>query len=392
MRWQLDEKSPRIPSSGPVKAFARRSGLTRRAVSWVLCWFLAAGWVLLGCREETSERKWSPHYRKAVAAYQEGDFTGALALFEKALLYEPSHSELYLDIGAIYEDFLGDPQKAVSCYEKFLEQQAEGEKAEWVKGLIRVAKARPAVQASRSPETEPAGDTGDPDQLVETLRGKLADSEQALAEEKMKSGNLATQLTALGTRLSASQEKERQLQERLATYVTVAPETVAAERRGLISSRRTQAERRWLTVGWLLCSSLFILVVALIVKQRYAAAKERELIAGIQASAEGSNQRLREDDILGKYFWVENDHSAGVLSFTKKDDEICVCAIDGTTRLRSRGKGRLLGNVLSAELRDAGGEGVPTKFIFANGGRTLTAIWAGEEGSTIAAGTKDVHG
>ena len=143
-------------------------------------------------------------------------------------------------------------------------------------------------------------------------------------------------------------------------------------------------------MSWLLCMALSVLVVALILGQRYTRTREKSLLASIQAGASGSSEDIRKEDILGKYYWVENDRSAGILSFTEKDDEIYACAIDGTTGVRSRGEGKLVDNVLTAELRTGGEQSVVTKFIFANKGRTVTAVWQGQEGTCVAAGTKAV--
>ena len=349
------------------KTLPSQSALARKFLI-ALCAFLVSGVWLSGCGKKGATQKWSPHYSKAVEAYREGDYQKAVSLFRKALLYDSSKAELYLDIAAIYDDFLGDARGAISCYEEYLRLAGGGEMAAWVRRWMGKAKGRLAAAGGQE---EPGGSESETapnkDRLIETLREKLLASTQALAEEREKTTSLSEQVSSLYTRLSTAKKESEQLQSRVATHT-----------------------RRWLPVNWILCLCLCVLVVALVIRQRHAGAKERALLAGIQAAAFGLTERIRKEDILGKYFWVENDRSAGILTFSEADGEIHVCAIDGTTHFRSRGKGKLVGNVLTGELRSGGEETVVTKFIFANKGRTLTAVWQGGEGTSVAAGTKAV--
>ena len=347
--------------------------------------------MLSGCRDKTSSQKWSPHYQKAVEAYRRGyrreDYTRAVALFEKALLYEPSNAEIFLDIAAIYDDLLGDLPQAIFFYEKYLTAAGQTEKVAWVARWLRSARNRlSAAQTAKSPEgTEVVGNK---DRLVQELREELSAANQSLAAEREKSRNLSEQITALNAQLSALREQPERIIVR-----SPAPGPTARDKPGArtpVGRGEKAWQSRWVTVSWLLCVSLGLLVVALVVRQRCAAARDRALLASIQASASGAAERIDKAGVIGKYFWVENDRSAGILSFTEKDGEIHVCVIDGTTRLRSRGKGQLAGNVLTAELHGVAGESVLTKFIFANEGRTVTAVWQGDQGVAMAAGTRSL--
>lgn len=353
--------------------FSQR-GSKRKSLALLSVLVVAGAW-LAGCEKDGGERQWSPHYRKAVRAYRQGDYARAVELFEKALVFEPSKAEIYLDIAAIHDDFLNNAPAAISNYEKYLQHAGGGEMAEWVKRWLADARRRlaSAPEESQPAETEVNADT-DTDKVIETLREQLLASERALAQERKENTGLSEQVSTLSRELSAAREEKKTLEGRV----------TADERDGFPKRRRT------LPLSWLLCMALSVLVVALILGQRHARTREKSLMDSIQAGASGSMEDIRKEDILGKYYWVENDHSAGILSFTEKDDEIYACAVDGTTGVRSRGEGKLVGNVLTAELRTGGEQGVVTKFIFANKGRTVTAVWQGEEGTCVAAGTKAV--
>jgi tetratricopeptide (TPR) repeat protein len=338
---------------------------------------------------------WSPHYREAVEAYRASDYRRAISLFEKALLYQPSNIDIYLDIAGIYDDFLGDPAKAISYYDKYLQAASDEVKISWTRRWA--ADARKRLAATTDEETSPAAEsdsTADKDQALEEMRAQFQQAQRLLAEEKEKTKSLSERVGTLSTRLSEATKEQEEIQEHLAVLSRgkeESPATNGSDGEDTRTATRTGWFRSWATAGWLLSVCLGFLLVVLMVQQRHARARDRSLLAAIQASASGSGQEIRQEDILGKYYWVENDHSAGVLTFTERNNEVHVCAIDGTTRLRSRGKGRLQGNVLTAMLSSPGEEGVITKFIFSNKGRTLTAVWQAEEGTAVAAGTRETR-
>jgi hypothetical protein len=228
-----------------------------------------------------------------------------------------------------------------------------------------------------SNEAEADGEV-DKEKMIESLREELRVSNEALVEERKENTNLSDQCSTLNRELEAARKEKQTLEGRLAA------------RPALAATRRPSRPGRPVPVSWLLCIALGILVMALILGQRSARTREKALLASIQGTVSGSVEDIHKEDIMGRYYWVENDRSAGTLSFTEKDGDIYACAIDGTTGLRSRGRGTLVGNVLTAELRSGTQEGVVTKFIFANRGRTLTAVWQGEEGTSVAAGTKAI--
>jgi tetratricopeptide (TPR) repeat protein len=372
-----------------------RSAMTRAVFLGVL---LVVGGSLIwtsGCRRKEGAQDWSPHYAEAVEAYRNRDYRKAVSLFEKALLYQPSNIDINLDIAGIYDDFLGDPAKAVSYYDKYLESATDKEKISWTRGWAAGARKRLAAASveKTAPGTEPEL-TGDRDHALEELRNQFQETQRLLAEEKEKTKSLSERVGTLNVKLAETTKEQEELRERLAVLSQVkgeSPPGKGSDGEGARTGIRPGWWRNWVTAGWLLSVCLGFLLVVLIVRQKSARAKDKALLASIQASASGGGEEIRKDDVLGKYYWVENDHSAGVLTFTERDDEIHVSAIDGTTRLRSRGKGHLAGNVLTAVLSSPGEEGVMTKFIFANKGRTLTAVWQGEEGTAVAAGTKEMQ-
>jgi len=372
-----------------------RNGSATRALALPLCALLACIVSLSGCRKRRAAKDWSPHHQEAVEAYRRGEYQTAVSLFEKALLYEPSNADIYLDIAAIYDDFLGDPVKAVSFYEKYLQSATSDEKVGWVKRWASDARRRLAEAAKeKGPTATEPESVAEKEQAIEKLREELQTAKQSLAEEREKTRNLSERVRTLNAKLAQAVKERQELRDQIAAYSRTGleiPRETEGWGKGAMSQTHPPWHRHWVTVGWLLSACLAFLVVALIISQRRARTAEEALLAGIQASATGAGEEITKDDILGKYFWVENEHSAGVVTFTEKDGEMHVCAIDGTTRLRTRGKAQLVGNVLTAELNSPGDEGVITKFIFANKGRTLTAVWQGDEGTAVAAGTKEVH-
>ncbi len=369
--------------------------LAEKLQAIAMCGLLVTTISLSGCGKKPPASEGSPHYRRAVQAYDRGDFQKAVSLFMKAHSIDPSNTDIYVDIAAIYDDFLGNPSMALSFYEKYLENPTSEEKAAWVRRWAANARKRAAAKPAVEGQVPPGPETvTESDQYIQSLQDQIRSANQLLVEEKEKTRNLSERIAALNARLSAAEKERQELRHQMAADSRAGSELPDRGKDDADSARSqvTPAwHRQWVTVGWLLSACLAFLVVALIIRQRYARMADRALVASIQASAAGENEAVQKDDILGKYFWVENDHSAGLLSFTEKDDEIHVCAIDGTTRLRSRGKGQLVGNVLTAELSSPGEEGVMTKFIFANKGRTLTAVWQGDQGTAVAAGTKEVQ-
>ncbi|NQT81637.1 tetratricopeptide repeat protein [bacterium] len=380
---------PKVTRIG-AKTMLSQNVLARKFLNVVCVSLIAAAW-LQGCEKKGPRQKWSPHYRKAVRAYRQGEYAKAVSQFEKALLYDPSKAEIYLDIAAIYDDFLGNTSGAISYYEKYLRVADGGRKAKWVRRWIEQARKR---LLSAEGQEQPGEAETDKDQLIETLREELRLTKQALADETDKTSSLSGRVSSLESELSTALKEKKELELRVASDSGDGRQPGRDKGQvGVSGSERSisSKERRPSPASWVLCGALGVVIVALIIKQRYAREKEKALLAGIESAASGSTEHIRKDDILGKYYWVENDHSAGILSFTEKDGDMHVCVIDGTTRLRSRGKGKLIGNVVTAELRSGSEESVVTKFIFANNGRTVTAVWQGDEGTSVAAGTKAVQ-
>lgn len=373
----------------------QRSPVTKTVFLGVL---LVTGSALLmtcGCRKKEESQDWSPHYAEAIQAYRDRDYRKAVSLFEKALLYEPSNIDIYLDIAGIYDDFLGDLTAAISYYDKYLQVATDAEEISWTRRWV--ADARVRLSSASVEGTEPPAEADvaeDRDRTLEKLRVQSQESQRLLAEEKEKTRSLSERVGELTARLTEETREKEELRKRLAVLSQIEAAS-SAVKGGDGEGRRAQTRpgwfRNWVTAGWLLSVCLGFLLVVLILRQRHARRSDKSLLASVQASASGTGEEIRKEDILGKYYWVENDRSAGVLTFAERDDEIYVCAIDGTTRIRSRGKGRLENNVLTSVLSSPGEEGIITKFVFANKGRTLTAVWQGEAGIAVAAGTKETR-
>lgn len=368
--------------------------LLARAFLIAFSLFLISSIWLSGCGKKGDIRDWSPHYRKAVEAYRRGDYEKAVSLFRKALLYDSSKAEIYLDIAAIYDDFLGDASEAVSYYDKYLRAAGGGDKTEWVRKLAEKARDRLlSAEGQEQPGGSGGETTADKDELVETLREQLRASRRALAEEREKTTNLSEQISSLYAELSTLEKESNELRSRVSARSGDSNEAMGdkPQPRATGSERRGSARHGgWREASWLLCLALAILLVALLINLRHASAREKALLATVQAAGLDSTELLRKEHILRKYFWVENNASTGIVSFTEKDDEIYVCATDKRRGARSRFKGKLVGNVLTAEPASGDVETVVTKFIFAHKGRTFTAVWQGDRGTRVAAGTKAV--
>ncbi len=95
-----------------------------------------------GCdrkRNTTAEKQGTLHYQLAIDAYNDGKYERAIQHFEKALLFDPKEAEIYLNLGAIYDDYVQNKEKAVFYYNKFIELSKDPEKTEKVMQWIQSA-------------------------------------------------------------------------------------------------------------------------------------------------------------------------------------------------------------------------------------------------------------
>lgn len=86
--------------------------------------------------EETETILVPDHIGKARALYHQGNYTGAVEMYHKALILDPDNAEAYLQLGIIYDDNLKDEGQAIYFYRHFLARKPDSEKAELVRGWI----------------------------------------------------------------------------------------------------------------------------------------------------------------------------------------------------------------------------------------------------------------
>ena len=95
-----------------------------------------------GCdrkRNTTAEKQATLHYQLAIDAYNDGKYERAIQHFEKALLFNPNEAEIYLNLGAIYDDYVQNKEKAIFYYNKFIELSKDSEKIEKVMQWVQSA-------------------------------------------------------------------------------------------------------------------------------------------------------------------------------------------------------------------------------------------------------------
>jgi len=280
--WALARKGPSIGETfSEVRTMFRESILARKLLLGVFVFVVAVN-CLSGCGKKGGTRSRFPHYRMAVEAYREGNYDKALSLFQRALLYDRANAEIYLDMAAIYDDFVGDTARAISCYEKYLGLAGESEKAHQVRKWVEEARARLAVAAgTERPEAAGEEKEADEGQGTPALRERLLATRQALADEKDKTASLSEKVSGLYSSLSAALKENKELKARLA-------------------GGSGGENRRFIPLGWLVCIALGIIVVGLVIKQKYSAGRRESVAAGVRLGPSDGTEEVRKEDILGK--------------------------------------------------------------------------------------------
>ncbi|MFH1039399.1 MAG: LysM peptidoglycan-binding domain-containing protein [PVC group bacterium] len=94
---------------------------------------------VLGCGRDLPEEEpvFVPdHVGKAQVFYHQGNYTGAVEMYHKALEMDPDNADAYLQMGIIYDDNLKDKEQAVYYYHQFLEREPDSDKADRVRSWI----------------------------------------------------------------------------------------------------------------------------------------------------------------------------------------------------------------------------------------------------------------
>ncbi len=110
--------------------------------------------------EETEGGLVPDHIGKARALYQQGNYTGAVEMYHKALEMDPDNADAYLQLGIIYDDNLKDERQAVYFYNRFLELEPDSEKADRVRRWLEKSKQTIEVKTGAASEASPAAAGG----------------------------------------------------------------------------------------------------------------------------------------------------------------------------------------------------------------------------------------
>jgi tetratricopeptide (TPR) repeat protein len=301
----------------------------------LLCVLLAPG---CGSRDAETGRRYGIHLQRGVEAYTRGDYGQALKLFQRALQFNKDDPEVYLYIGELYDDYLADKLKAIEYYKKFLERSRDAELNTWVKEWIADAEA---AAAGVAPETDLVT-SGDPEVQRKELLAKYA---RAL-------------------------NKIRALEKQVAAY----------ESERTAGGRGQPPRLPWLLGSLVAGGAAAALLVAWI-------ARLRRPTQPLKPAAEAP--ALDQEQVLGRYFWVENEFNLGTLAIAREDTRIRIESASLSTKARSVGYGSLENNALSVDLMDESGQTAPTVFRFALDGMSFTAEWTDDLGPGMAIGMRE---
>ena len=299
-----------------------------------LCVLLAPG-----CRSSRDETaRYGVHMRRGIEAYERADYKRALIAFQKALQFNKDDPSVYLYIGELYDDYLGDKLKAIQYYNEFLKRSKDEELNEQVRDWVAQAEADAAGEPSGADLVVPT----DPEAELKEVRSKLA---QALML-KNKYRDRVRELEAAGTPRSRP---------------SLLPWLVAALLGGAAVAVLVLARWGWLGLG-----------------------------PAKQPPAEAPAQPVLDENlIVGRYFWVENEFNLGTVAIAHENGKLRVESTSLSTNARSIGYGALENDTLKAELTDESGLSAPTVFRFAPDGMSFTAEWTDDLGPGMAIGVRE---
>ena len=154
---------------------------------------------------ETQEK----HYQRGQRLLREGREQEALLAFSKIIEKRSDAAESHLELGRLFDNYVGDPIAAIYHYRKFLELQPESQQAPLVKQLIDAAKKSFARQLP----AQPFGDQEDRLDLlalVESMRKENIDLKQQIAKlQAQLEGTQATSLAASSDPMELNLEEAR---------------------------------------------------------------------------------------------------------------------------------------------------------------------------------------
>lgn len=88
------------------------------------------------------EGKGTYHYNLAVAYTKAGMVEEAIDEYNKSLKVDPKNADAWFNLGVLYEGNRNDIQKAISCYEKYLEYKPDAEDKQEIRELISKLQSR----------------------------------------------------------------------------------------------------------------------------------------------------------------------------------------------------------------------------------------------------------
>lgn len=292
-----------------------------------------------GCgksRDKDALARYSIHMQRGVEAYGRADYKRALIAFQKALQFNVDDPRVYLYLGELYDDCLGDKLKAIAYYNEFLKRSKDKKLNEWVTKWIAQA------------EADAAGETPGTDLVIP--------------------GDLETELKELRTKhAQALMLKEK--------YRVRVRELEAAS-----GTRIRPQLLPWLIAGILGGAAVAVLVLA---RMGWLGGGKRP----VQKAAK--EPVLDESLIVGRYFWVENEFNLGTVAIAQEDGRIRVESTSLSTNARSIGYGSLEKDTLRTELTDESGLTAPTVFRFSPDGMSFTAEWTDDLGPGMAIGVRE---
>lgn len=89
-----------------------------------------------------------------------GEFKDAEASYEKAIAADPNYAAAFRDLGVLTDLYLGDPERALTAFERYKEITGEDKPVSTWIAELRQRTGKPAPKPAAKPATEPAPAAG----------------------------------------------------------------------------------------------------------------------------------------------------------------------------------------------------------------------------------------
>jgi tetratricopeptide (TPR) repeat protein len=184
------------------------------------------------------------HFALGNRYYDNGQIEDALAEYQKVLAFDDRNVDVHLNLGIIYQDILGDNEKAAFHYRTYLELQ--GPRNEEVAGWLREARGLPTVEEEleqKRLETEQQKQQEEAERLAREEEAKVQEERQKslsayneirtanpdiieLAEESVISGDRLEVIVSLATTDSKAEKVALDVGNRMHSLLNRNPEIV----------------------------------------------------------------------------------------------------------------------------------------------------------------------